>query len=140
MEADTCGKAVDLNGGRRSGIESISIGYLMIAFAVAVLIAWGLADWWLLIPVFMIEAGGFYLALGVITNPTDTAPSRERREAFYFIFWGGTLALLGAIWLLNMQYPGNGVLLFVLFILWLGAMIVIMSMPRLRGGNQTIKQ
>lgn len=112
----------------------------MMAFAVALLIAWWVADWWLLIPIFMIEAGGFYLALGAITSPRDSAATRDRREAIYFIFWGGTLGLLGAMWLLNRQYPGNVPLLIVLFILWLGGVVVIMSLPRLRGGNETARQ
>ena len=121
-------------------MESLSIGYLLIAFAVAILIAWQMDDWWLLIPVFMIEAGVFYLILGVVTNPRETGKSRQKRDSLYFVFWGGTLGLLGAMWLLNMQYPGNVPLLIVLFIVWLGGIVLVMSLPRLRGGNQTIKQ
>ncbi len=71
-----------MNGQRQSGIESLSIGYLLIAFAVAILIAWWAADWWLLIPVFMIEAGVFYLVVGVLTSPTEAGrPVRSRTAA-----------------------------------------------------------
>jgi len=129
-----------LNGQRRSGIESLSIGYLLIAFAVAILISWWAADWWLLIPVFMIEAGAFYMIVGVLTSPKGLAGSREQRESFYYVFWGGTLGLLGAIWLLNRQYPGNVPLLIVLFIAWLGGIVVVLSLPRLRGGNEIARQ
>jgi len=125
----------NLNGQRQSGIESLSIGYLLIAFAVAILIAWWAADWWLLIPIFMIEAGVFYLAVGVLTSPREAGMPRKQRDAFYFVFWGGTLGLLGTIWLLNRQYPGNVPLLVVLFIVWLGGIVVVLSLPRLRGGN-----
>lgn len=121
-------------------MESLSIGFLLIAFAVAFLISWLVDDWWLLIPIFMIEAGGFYVIIGVMSTPKDTLASRDRREAFYYAFWGGTLGILGAIWLLNMEYPGNVPLLIVVFILWLGGIVIALSLPRLRGGDQVVKQ
>ena len=113
---------------------------MLIAFAVAVLIAWWAADWWLVIPVFMVEAGVFYLVLGIVISPKEAGIPRQKMDAYYYAFWGGTLGLLGAIWLLNRQYPGNVPLLVVLFIVWLGGIAVVLSLPRLRGGNQTIRQ
>jgi len=129
-----------MNSQRQSGLESLSIGFLLIAFAVAILIGWQSDAWWLVIPVFMIEAGVFYLIVGVVTNPSEAGKSRQQRDAYYYVFWGGTLGLLGTIWLLDWQYPGNVPLLVVLFIVWLGGIVIVLSLPRLRGGNQTIKQ
>jgi hypothetical protein len=129
-----------MDGRRRSGLESLSIGFLMIAFAVAILISWSTHDWALLIPIFMLEAGAFYAVLGTLSRPKEPSAAREQRESFYYIFWGGTLFLLGAIWFLNRQYPDNVPLLIVIFILWLGGIVVALSLPRLRGGNQTAKQ
>jgi len=125
---------------RWSGLESLSIGFLLIAFAVAILIGWQSADWWLVVPVFMIEAGVFYLIVGILTRPVEAGRSKQGRESLYYAFWGGSIGLLGTIWLLNRQYPGNVPLLIVLFILWLGGIAVVLSIPRLRGGNQTIRQ
>jgi apolipoprotein N-acyltransferase len=88
----------------------------------------------------MIEAGVFYLVVGVLTSPREAGMPRKQMDAFYFVFWGGTLGLLGTIWLLNRQYPGNVPLLVVLFILWLGGIVVVLSLPRLRGGNETVRQ
>jgi len=129
-----------MNSQRQSGLESLSIGFLLIAFAVAILIGWQANAWWLVIPVFMIEAGVFYLIVGVITSPGEAGKSRQQRDAYYYVFWGGTLGLLGTIWLLNWQYPGNVPLLVVLFIVWLGGIVLVLSIPRLRGGNQIVKQ
>ena len=129
-----------VNGQRRSGLESLSIGFLLIAFAVAILISWLTNDWWLLIPVFMLEAGAYYVIVGALSRSKEPGASREQREAFYYLFWGGTLGLLGAIWLLNRQYPDNVPLLIVLFIVWLGGIVVALSLPRLRRGNQTSRQ
>jgi len=121
-------------------LESLSIGFLLIAFAVAILVGWYTADWWLLIPTFMIEAGVFYLIVGIAANPASAGETKIQREALYYVFWGGTLGLLGVIWLLNRQYPDNLPLLVVLFILWLGGIVVVLSLPRLRRGKQTVKQ
>jgi len=129
-----------MNTQRWVGLESLSIGFLLIAFAVAILVGWYTADWWLLIPTFMIEAGVFYLIVGIAANPASAGETKIQREALYYVFWGGTLGLLGVIWLLNRQYPDNLPLLVVLFILWLGGIVVVLSLPRLRRGKQTVKQ
>jgi apolipoprotein N-acyltransferase len=113
------------------------MGFLLIAFAVAMLISWMTDDWWLLIPVFMLEAGVFYVIVGTLSRSKDPGAAREQRESFYYVFWGGTLGLLGVIWLLNRQYPDNVPLLIIIFILWLGGIVVALSLPRLRGGKQT---
>jgi len=112
----------------------------MIAFAVAFLISWYVDDWWLLIPIFMLESGGYYVIVGALSMPKGVGASRDHREAFYYVFWGGTLGILGAMWLLNMEYPGKVPLLIVIFILWLGGIVIVLSLPRLRGGDQTAKQ
>jgi hypothetical protein len=119
--------------GTRSGLESLSVGYLLIAFAISVLLAWQFADWWLLIPFFLIAAGAFYLVLGIVRRPGEEARRRAMRDSSFHVFWGGTLALIGIIWLANRQFPGNVPLLFVIFVLWIGGVALILSLPRLRG-------
>ena len=121
---------------KRSGLESVSVGYLLIAFAVSVLLAWQFADWWLLIPFFLIAAGAYYLVMGVVYRPGEAAKRSAMRDSFFFIFWGGTLGIFGIEWLINRQFPGNVVLLLVIFILWIGAIVLLMSLPRLRGTAQ----
>jgi 4-hydroxybenzoate polyprenyltransferase len=118
---------------KRSGLESVSIGYLLIAFAVSFLLAWQFGDWLLLIPFFLIAAGAYYLVMGVLYRPGEEVKRRGMRDSFFFVFWGGTLALVGIMWLINRQSPGNVPLLLVIFILWIGAIVLLMSLPRLRG-------
>jgi len=117
----------------RSGLESLSVGYLLIAFAVSFLLAWQFADWWLLIPFFMIAAGAFYVILGMLYRPGDAVRRRGMRDSSYHVFWGGTLALVGLLWLVQRQFPGNVPLLIVIFILWVGGVAVVLALPRLRG-------
>ncbi|MBU0623333.1 MAG: hypothetical protein KJ672_00640 [Candidatus Thermoplasmatota archaeon] len=120
-----------MSSSRRSGYESLSVGYLIIAFAISIAIAWALADWILVIPVFLLESGVFYTVLGVYTRRREQDP-KAASSSSYIIFWGGTVALVGAIWLLNRQYPGNVPLLIVLFLVWVGLFAILLSLPRLR--------
>jgi apolipoprotein N-acyltransferase len=120
-----------MSSSRRSGYESLSVGYLIIAFAVSIAIAWALADWILVIPIFLLEAGIFYAVLGVYTRRKEQEP-KAASSSSYIIFWGGTIALVGAIWLLNRQYPGNVPLLIVLFLVWVGLFAIVLALPRLR--------
>jgi apolipoprotein N-acyltransferase len=120
-----------MSSSRRSGYESLSVGYLIIAFAISIAIAWALADWILVIPVFLLEAGVFYAVLGVYTRRKEKDP-KAASSSSYIIFWGGTVALVGAIWLLNRQYPGNVPLLIVVFLVWVGLFAIVLSLPRFR--------
>jgi apolipoprotein N-acyltransferase len=129
-----------MNGSKRSGLESLSVGYLIIAFAVSVLLAYSFEDWWLLIPFFLIAAGVFYLVLGFFTRPAENQTRKALRDSNYYIFWGGTVGLFGLIWLLNRQFPNNVVPLFVLFVLWIGGIVLVLSLPRLRGSGSTPQQ
>ena len=122
-----------MSSSSRSGLESLSAGYLIIAFAVSFLLAWQFRDWWLLIPFFLIAAGVFYLILGIVIRPADMQKRRALRDSSYYVFWGGTVGVFGLLWLINRQQPGNVPLLLVIFILWMGAIVLIFSLPRLRG-------
>lgn len=122
-----------MESSKRSGYETLSIGYLLIAFAVSFLIAWVADDWILLIPIFLLASGVYYFALGAMVQPTEKGVKPSMRDSVFYLFWGGTLVLVGAIWLLNREFPGNVPLLVALFIIWVGAYIVVLSIPKLRG-------
>jgi hypothetical protein len=120
-----------MGSSRRSGYESLSVGYLLVAFAVSILVAWLVGEWILIIPVMLLMAGVFYIALGVVMRQGGHDPKRASSSTYY-VFWGGTMAILGTMWLFSRQYPGNAVLLVVVFIIWIGVVAMAMSLPRLR--------
>jgi hypothetical protein len=120
-----------MGSSRRSGYESLSVGYLLIAFAISILVARLVGEWILIIPVMLLMAGVFYIALGVVLRQGGHDPKRAS-SSNYYIFWGGTMTILGAMWLFSRQYPGNAVLLVVVFIIWIGVVAMAMSLPRLR--------
>jgi predicted permease len=120
-----------MGSSRRSGYESLSVGYLLIAFAISILVAWLVGEWILIIPVMLLMAGVFYIVLGVVMRQGGHDPKRASSSTYY-AFWGGTMGILGAMWLFSRKYPGNGVLLVVVFIIWIGVVAMVMSLPRLR--------
>jgi len=115
-----------------TGYESVSIAVLVIAFAVAVLIAWLSGHWITLIQVFLIEAGMYYVILGLLMYMGEQMVKPSLRNAMFFIFWGGTLALIGIEWIAAGTFNLNGVVLFVIFILWIGVFALMLSLPRMR--------
>ena len=121
-----------MESSRRSGFEGLSIGFLIVAFAVSLLIAWSLDDWILTVPVFFLAAGIFYTALSFVIHRSPQKPGEVPRISTYYLFWGTSIAIVGAMWLINRQYPDSLVLLVIIFILWIGLMAVVLSLPRLR--------
>jgi len=111
----------------RSSYESLTLGFMLVAFAVSLLLAWALEDWWLLIPIFLIAAGAYYCV--------TTAATRVEKDRPYKLFWGGTMALIGVLWLVNMEFPRNMVLLVVVFILWVGFFAMSLAVARMRRGQ-----
>lgn len=116
---------------RSSSYEGLTFGFMIVAFAVSILVAWMMEDWWLVIPLMLILAGGWWTILGFMMRPGPLG-GRSGGAVSYFVFWGGTLVLLGAIWFLSDAYPGNAVVWIVLLLIWVGAMAFGLSYGRLR--------
>ncbi|HSV42905.1 MAG TPA: hypothetical protein VLH13_05790, partial [Methanomassiliicoccales archaeon] len=51
----------------------------------------------------------------------------RRMDANYMMFWGSLMIIIGALVLTNYYNPGNLLLLFVTFIIWLAGAIIIFS-------------
>jgi len=132
----TSAGALRMNGGRRSGYESLTVGFMFIAFALSLLIAWAIEDWWMFIPVMLILAGLFWLLISLTMSPGGRFERPGRRDMPYFAFWGATLALLGSIWIVNDQYPGNAVILVALFLIWIGMVVVALSLGRFKRSSE----
>lgn len=128
---------MEMESPRRGGLESLTVGFMIIAFAVAMLVSYIIDDWWMFIPIFLIEAGAFWGATGLLVHPSARPQRPGLQDASYYVFWGFTLVLLGLIWIINSEYPGNGVLLLVVFLLWVGAIAMAMSLRYFRKNPQT---
>lgn len=92
-------------------------------------------EWILIIPIMLLLAGAFYIVLGFVMRQGEQV-TKIASTSIYYAFWGGTMAILGAMWLFSRQYPGNAVLLVVVFIIWIGVVAMAMSLPRLRQNRE----
>lgn len=120
------------SGRNRSNYESYTVAYVFFSFAIALLLAWSLNDWIMFIPIFLIEIGAGFLALGFFIRPSEQRKRPVMRDAYYFILWGSVSALIGIEWILNNQYPGNVPLLIALFVIWMGVISAGLAMGRNR--------
>ncbi len=115
-----------------AGYESASIGVILIAIAVAVLVAWLSGHWITFIPVLLIEVGMATLVLGLLMRSAEQTVKESLRNAMFFIFWGGTMTLIGVEWIAAGTLGLSGVVLFVIFILWVGVFALLLSLPKMR--------
>jgi hypothetical protein len=128
------------SGRARSNYESFTVAYVLFSFAIALLVGWALADWILLVPVFLIEVGIGYLVLGFVIRPAEMHKRPVMRDAYYYVLWGSVSALIGLEWLINRQYPGNVPLLIALFIIWMGVISAGLAIGRNRERAELPKQ
>ena len=96
---------------------------MAIAIAVSILVAWAVGKWWYFFPVIFIAWGVWGLALTVLTGAGSTTEGRS--SYLYSLLWGGVLTIVGAELIANDLYPGNIVLLIVVFLLFLGVVAFI---------------
>ncbi len=119
---------------RGVSLKDISAGFMIMAIAVAMLVAWTMGTWWMFFPVIFILAGGFYAALGFVARITDEPGRRGPSGSSYYVFWGPTLVILGIMWLLISETDISGVLLLVILLLWVGGIAIALSL----GGKRAV--
>jgi hypothetical protein len=112
---------------RRAHYGSVSAGFVLIAVAVAILLAWFLGDWVLFVPIVLIEWGGFGLVFGAMVGRSSEARGESRSASGYYILWSSLLLVIGLMWVANDLYPGNLPFLVAVFIIWLAVMIIALA-------------
>lgn len=113
-------------GANRAGL---TVGYLIISAAVAILLSWYANEWWYFFPIMMIAGGAYLLAIGLMAS----APSGQGGSyKIYMLLWGGILLLLGVEWILNDLYPDSLVFLVVVFLVFIGVVAILGYLLRAR--------
>ncbi len=121
---------MEANRVREGGQTGLTIGFVLIAAAVAILIGWGTNKWFYLVPVFLLELGAFVLVLGAVTKrPQD---HQGRSWAMYMFLWGGVMVMLGGLLLLNDIFPDNVPVLIAVFLIFSGAIAMLAYFTRTR--------
>jgi hypothetical protein len=116
-----------VGGGSRTGL---TVGFVLIAAAVAILIAWVTANWFYLVPIFLMELGVFVLLLGGVSAKSQDRQGRS--WMIYMFLWGGVMVMLGSLLLLNDIFPDNVPVLIAVFLIFTGAIAILAYFVRSR--------
>jgi hypothetical protein len=111
----------------RSGINA-AVALLSVAFAI--IICYAMDDWWLFVPVLLLEMGLVVLILGLSVGRARSSMPWARSDSHYYLFWGNLLAVIGALLIVNILLPGNVLILIVAFLIWMGVFALLFSMNR----------
>lgn len=112
---------------KRAHYGNVSAGFVLIAVAIAILLAWFLGDWVLFVPIVLIEWGGYGVVLGAVVGKSAKASGAAHAASGYFVLWGSLLLVIGLMWFANDLYPGNLPILAAVFIVWLAIMIIALA-------------
>lgn len=109
-----------------------TVGFVTIAVGFAIIIATYMTDnFWLIIPVTLIEVGFYGLAMGAFGelrgSPTGAGGFRWGNDPAYTMFWGSLLVLIGTLWLVNVAWPNNLPALAAAFLIWFGVAVMLLS-------------
>ena len=118
------------DGNRRFNSSGISAAAVLLSVAVAIIISLALNNWWLLVPVMLLEMGVFVLILGLsIGRPAQGMPW-TKSDSNYYLFWGNLMAMIGGLLIVNTIFPGNVIILIVVLLVWLAIFALLFSMRR----------
>ncbi len=114
---------------RRRNLNALTTGYMFIALAVSILVAYAINKIWYIIPVFILLVGVYVAFLGTLPQPMVRGSPSAR---VYLITWGVLLVAVGGLIIINDLFPNNLVLLIVVFlvIVGVGAVTAFMVSPR----------
>ena len=110
-------------------LTSLTVSYLIIATAAAILIAWIAEDWTLFIPSMLLLGGIFATFIG-FRQRTGGFDRRRSNDGNFLMFWGTLLMAFGTMWAINYAYPGNVLFLIIGFLVWLGLAVVLFTIRK----------
>jgi hypothetical protein len=118
------------DGNRRFNSSGISAAAVLLSLAVAIIVSLALNNWWLLVPVILLEMGVFVLILGLsIGRPSQGLPW-TKSDSNYYLFWGNLMAMIGVLLIINTFFPGNVIVLIVVLLVWLAVFALLFSTRR----------
>jgi len=110
-------------------LTSLTVSYLIIATAAAILVAWIVEDWTLFIPSMLLLGGMFATFVG-LKQRSGALERRRSNDGNFLMFWGTLLVAFGAMWAINYAYPGNVLFLIIGFLVWLGIAVVLFTLKK----------
>jgi hypothetical protein len=118
------------NGNRRFNSSGVSAAAVLLSVAVAIVVSLALNNWWLFVPVILLELGVFVLMLGLSVGRPSQGTPWTRSDSNYFLFWGNLMAVLGAILIIDAFFPGYFIILIVVLLVWFAVFALLFSMRK----------
>jgi hypothetical protein len=126
--------------GREYGISGQTVGFITIAVGFAIILAWFLTrnvndgavthDWFVVIPIALLECGLYGVVLGAFGEMRGKQGSKWGTDPVYTMFWGSLIAVIGALWLIGMAYPNDLPVLIAGFFIWIGVAMMMITRKR----------
>jgi hypothetical protein len=123
-----------MTNGKRTYVNTgASAAVVLLSVAVAIVVSYALNDWWIFVPLILLEMGLYLLFIGLtVGRPAQGMPWTKSDSNFY-LFWGNILCAVGALLILNLFYPGNVIILVVVLLVWLAVFALLFSMRKRSG-------
>ncbi len=121
---------MEANRVRERGHTGLTVGFVLIAAAIAILVGWATNNWFYLVPVFLLELGAFVVVLGTVSKKSQDQQGRS--WMMYMFLWGGVMVMLGALLLLNDFFPGNVPVLIAVFLIFSGVIAILAYLAKSR--------
>ncbi|HEY3420101.1 MAG TPA: hypothetical protein VGK23_06070 [Methanomassiliicoccales archaeon] len=118
------------DGNRRFNSSGISTAAVLLSVAVAIVVSFALNNWWLLVPVILLELGVFVLILGFSLGKPAQGMPWTKSDSNYFLFWGNLMAMIGVVLIINTFFPGYVVILIVVLLVWFAVVALLFSLRR----------
>ena len=118
------------DGNRRYNNAGVSAAAVLISVALAIIISFALNNWWIFVPVILLEIGVYVLTLGLTLGRPVPGMPWTKSDSNYLLFWGNLLAAIGGLLLLNNFFPGNVIILIVVLLVWFAVFALLFSMRR----------
>ena len=118
------------DGSRSYNSFGMRAAAVLISLAVAILISYALNNWWLFLPVILLEMGIFVLVIGISVGRPGPGMPWTKSASNYYLFWGNMLTAIGALLILNTFLPGNAIILLVVFLIWMAGFALVFSIRK----------
>ena len=111
------------DGNRRFNKAGLNAAAALISVAVAIVVSFALNNWWVFIPVLLLEVGLFLLVLGLsLGRPGPGCPGRGPTRTTTCS--GQSADSDRGLSVLNTFIPGNVVILVVVFLIWMASALL----------------
>jgi len=118
------------DGSRSYNSFGIRAAAVLISLAVAILISYALNNWWLFLPVILLEMGMIVLVLGIFAGRPAPGMPWTKSPSNYYLFWGNMLTAIGALLILNTFLPDNVIILIMVFLIWMAVFALVFSIRK----------